>query len=80
LQDRKGRWVQYGLCVGSSDLIGWYGPRFVALEVKSSTGSLTPAQSAFLEAVRKAGGIGACVRSVEEARVALGALDGTEAL
>jgi hypothetical protein len=89
LQDRKGRWVQYGLCVGSSDIIGWKvdsgAPvpfaRFVALEVKSATGTLTKEQERFLRIVSDMGGIAACVRSVEEARVALGAIDhGTEAL
>jgi hypothetical protein len=71
LQDRKGHWVQYGLCVGSSDIIGWHSGRFVALEVKSATGSLTKEQAAFIEAVRRDNGIAACVRSVDEVATAL---------
>jgi VRR-NUC domain-containing protein len=83
--------ISFGLCIGSSDIIGWstrevyieevegsstYNPypfaRFVALEVKTDIGRLKPEQAAFLEAVRRAGGIAACVRSVAEARAALG--------
>lgn len=64
-----------GLCVGSSDLIGWTptltesGPVaiFTAVEVKSHKGRLTVDQSRFLDAVRSAGGIGVCVKSVDEA-------------
>jgi hypothetical protein len=83
-KDRRGNVVRFGLCVGASDIIGWKAERvipysdtylvarFVALEVKSASGRLTPEQAAFLEAVRHAGGIAACVRSVEEAGKALG--------
>ena len=46
--------------------------RFVALEVKRPDTFPTQAQQAFLDAVREAGGIAACVRSVEDARKALG--------
>jgi hypothetical protein len=82
LEDKTGRVVRYGLCKGSSDLIGWrtvditedmVGQRvavFVALEVKDR-GRLTPEQAGFLEVVRRAGGIAAEVRSVEDAEAAL---------
>lgn len=60
--------VRYGLCVGSADLIG-VGPggRFLALEVKTTTGTVTEEQRMFLELVRSKGGIAAVVRSVDEA-------------
>lgn len=60
--------VRYGLCVGSADLIG-VGPggRFLALEIKTETGRVTPEQTMFLDLVRSKGGIAAVVRSVDEA-------------
>lgn len=67
-----GGMVRTGLCPGASDLIGWKNGRFVALECKSARGRATVEQQAFITAVIAAGGIGAVVRSVEEARVALG--------
>ena len=72
-----------GLCKGSSDLIGWrtvevtpdmVGQRlavFAAIEVKSATGRPTPEQTAFLAAVRDAGGVACVARSVEDAQRAL---------
>jgi hypothetical protein len=72
-----------GLCDGSSDLIGWrtvevtpdmVGQRlavFAAIEVKSATGRPTPEQTAFLAAVRDAGGVACVARSVEDAQRAL---------
>ena len=72
-----------GLCVGSSDLIGWrtvtitpdmVGQRlavFAAIEVKSATGQPTVEQVAFLGAVDQAGGIACVARSVEDAERAL---------
>ena len=82
LEDKTGRVVRYGLCKGSSDLIGWQsveitpdmvGQRvavFVALEVKDR-GRLTAEQAVFLRAVEQAGGIAGEVRSVEDAKAAL---------
>ena len=59
-----------GLCVGSSDLIGWTqrdgAAVFTALEVKVERGRLTDEQRAFLDAVRAAGGIAGEVRSAED--------------
>lgn len=81
LMDKNGRLVRYGLCVGSSDIIGikptvitedMIGQTigiFVALEVKISKGKTTPAQRRFLSVIRKAGGIGEVVKSVEEAEL-----------
>lgn len=64
--------VRYGLCAGSSDLIGIAkGGRFVALEVKSETGRVTKEQTMFITLVRAMGGVGEVVRSVEEAMAAV---------
>lgn len=69
------RRVVYGLCPGSSDLIGWrtvevtpemVGRKlavFVAVEAKTVRGRASEEQQAFLQAVRAAGGIGVVARS-----------------
>ncbi len=56
---RRGR-VTFGLCIGSSDLIGWdlIGGRFVAIEIKAPGKAPTSEQDDFLAAVNAAGGIG----------------------
>ena len=76
---RTGRLVTFGLARGSADLIGWHtvvvtpemvGQRiavFTSIEVKTPTGRLTPAQHAWLGAVRSAGGIAGVARSVTDA-------------
>ena len=57
---------------GVSDIIGWTeGGRFVAIEVKASRGRLTDEQAAFIELVRRSGGLAGVARSVEEARAIL---------
>ena len=54
---------------GVSDLIGWTeGGRFVAIEVKAPRGRVTDEQKAFLDLVRRSGGLADVARSVEEAR------------
>jgi len=72
LQCRR-KLIKYGLCNGSSDLIGILAPhgRLIALEVKTASGRLTTDQSMFLELVRRHGGFAAVVRSVPEAQAAL---------
>jgi hypothetical protein len=82
LKDSTGRLVRYGLCPGSSDLIGLrtrviteadLGHRFaqfVAIEVKHQ-GRLTEQQRAFLQMVDWAGGLAGVARSPEEARTIL---------
>lgn len=74
LRDERGTPVRYGLAIGSSDLVGILGPsgRWFALEVKTETGRLTVEQIRWIELVRRMGGFAACVRSVDEARAALG--------
>lgn len=80
---RRAQPLQAGLCVGSSDIIGWHtveitadmvGQRvalFTALEVKTAVGRPTPEQVTFVEQVRRAGGRAAVVRSEDEARAAV---------
>ena len=72
---RNGRPLHAGLCVGSSDLIGYRRingvAQFVALEVKTATGRATPEQTRFLDHINTAGGCGAVVRSVADADAVL---------
>ena len=79
LLDKNGRPVQFGLCKGSADLIGWrtvtvtpemVGQQvaiFTSIEVKTPTGRIRPEQQAWLETVQAAGGIAGVARSVEDA-------------
>lgn len=69
----KSQRVQYGLCVGSSDLIGLLAPagRFVALEVKKPGEKPTEEQVKFMAHVRQMGGFAAVVRSASEATAAV---------
>ena len=83
LVDQQGRLVRFGLCKGSSDLIGLrtleitpdlVGQRlaqFVALEIKTARGVVSPEQRAFLMLVEQLGGLAAICRSVEAAEQAL---------
>lgn len=60
--------VRYGLCIGSSDLIGiTRDGKFVAIEVKTPKGKLTKEQKNFLKAVKDMGGYSGVARSVEDA-------------
>jgi len=73
------RVVRYGLCPGSSDLIGWrrvlitpehvgsHIAQFVAIELKTDTGRLTTEQRQFLELVQRWGGAAGVARSVADA-------------
>jgi hypothetical protein len=79
LKDANGRPVQFGLCKGSADLIGWkrvtITPEmvgstvavFLSIEVKTATGRLRPEQQQWLDAVQAAGGIAGVARSVSDA-------------
>jgi hypothetical protein len=72
---RNGRPLHAGLCVGSSDLIGYRQvdgvAQFVALEVKSATGRPTAQQTQFLNHITSAGGCAGVVRSVDDAHTVL---------
>lgn len=64
---RNGCNITYGLCVGSSDLIGWTSAgRFLAIEVKTKKGVLRTEQIKFLDAVNKSGGIGFVANSTTD--------------
>jgi hypothetical protein len=67
-RDSDGVLRRYGLCVGSSDIIG-IAPdgRFLAVEVKNERGRVSEAQERFVAAVRRAGGRAGIARSPEEA-------------
>lgn len=83
LRDQRGRLVSYGLCTGSSDLIGLrqltVGPEhlgqslavFCAIEVKTRRGRATAEQERFLAAVQQLGGLAGVARSLAEARAIL---------
>lgn len=75
--------VNFGLCNGSSDLIGWrsliitpdmVGDRvalFAALEGKTARGRASPEQVAFIRTVRDHGGRAGVFRDVDDARFIL---------
>jgi hypothetical protein len=81
---RQARPLHAGLATGSGDLIGWRSTliqpehvgqkiaQFVSLELKTARGRATPEQRAWAQVVSDHGGIGAIVRSVEEAEQVLG--------
>ena len=61
-----GRFLQSGLCKGSSDLIGWTKDgKFCAIEVKAVGKQPTKEQVIFIENVKKAGGF-ACILDDEK--------------
>lgn len=80
LDPKTKRPVQFGLCKGSADLIGWrtvtitpdmVGQQvavFASIEVKTPTGRLRPEQKTWLDAVQAAGGVAGIARSVEDAQ------------
>jgi hypothetical protein len=75
---RCARPLHAGLCVGSSDLIGWVPITITAemvgrtvavfsgVEVKTTDTHATEDQSAFIDVICKAGGIGLVARSVSD--------------
>ena len=78
IKDANGRLVRFGLCKGSSDLIGMksvtitpemVGQKvaiFTAIEVKTASGKATPEQLNFVSRVKALGGIAGIARSVED--------------
>ena len=75
---KNARVLHAGLCVGSSDLIGWtrvlITPEMVgqvkaifnATEAKSAIGRPTPEQIQFINAVRASGGLAGIARTIEQ--------------
>ena len=78
LLDINGTPVKYGLCVGSSDIIGLKAvtiteemvgqqiAQFVSIEVKSEKGKLSPAQENWLQMVEAMGGVAVVIKSITE--------------
>lgn len=76
---RTGRWIQFGLAKGSSDLIGFKTikitqdmvgssvAQFVSIEVKTPKGRSTKIQENWLRCIKSAGGISGVARSIEDA-------------
>lgn len=64
--------IEYGVCnPGGADLIGCYGPRFLAVETKTARGKQSPEQIEFERWITARRGVYAVVRSEGEARVLL---------
>lgn len=61
-----GQTIRFGLGVGSPDLVGWSRDgHFVGVEVKTTTGRVSPEQEAWLANINAAGGIGVVMRSTD---------------
>lgn len=84
LQDKRGRWIRYGVAnPGGSDLIGYLPVTirpehvgqtlavFVAIEGKSDTGTLRPEQRQFLKVVQGHGGLVCVARDESDADLLL---------
>lgn len=73
------RVISFGLCKGSSDLIGFTEVKittemvgdtvaiFTAIEVKKYNGDPSPDQVKFIELVKSSGGIGGIAKTIDEA-------------
>lgn len=66
LRNSNGIPVKYGLCKGSSDIIGIYRGRFLAIEVKTPKGRVSKEQENFIDIVNKAGGIAFVARHPDD--------------
>mgnify|MGYP003346965149 FL=1 len=65
---RNPRPLHAGLCRGSSDIIGITTEgRFLAVEVKTQHGRVTPEQENFIARIGQQGGVSGVCRSVEDA-------------
>lgn len=84
---KNAKYIRFGLCVGSSDLIGWQTvtitpdmvgkdiAQFVALEVKDKRGRVTKDQKQWLAIAESMGAKAAVVRSLSDAKEVLGETD-----
>lgn len=68
LKDKSGRPIKFGLCVGSSDLVGIC-PDGIALfvECKTADGRVRPEQKSFISACRSKGARAGIARSASDA-------------
>lgn len=67
----SGRYIRFG-SKGAGDIIAIYpGGRYWSIEVKRPGGKLSDDQIEFLLSVRKAGGVGSCVESIEDMHAVL---------
>lgn len=57
---------------GVSDILGIWQGKFLAIEVKTKTGRVSPEQAAYLDTVNAKGGIGLVARSLDEVIFKLG--------
>lgn len=73
LQDARGRWIQYGLGLGSPDLVGILRPhgRMIAVEIKMPGKVPEVHQASWHAAARDAGALVIVAHSVEEALAGL---------
>ena len=68
LPDRNGRPIKFGLCKGSSDIIGVTpAGLFLPIECKNAMGQPTVEQIRFIDAINARGGRAGIARSGEEA-------------
>lgn len=72
LEDKRGRWVSYGLGIGSPDLVGIVRRKggigvFVGIEVKRGARKPSVNQVEWLKMIDAFGGVSASVNSVDEA-------------
>lgn len=74
ITDANGAFHRFGLCPGSSDLIGIApGGRFVAIEVKRPGGKISEKQENFIDFVNKMGGFGIIIDDEKKLKPALDA-------
>lgn len=68
LPDKNGYMVHFGLCKGSSDLIGWIREtgQFVAIECKAGNAKPRPEQQLFLDMVAKSGGFSCVINDAKK--------------
>jgi penicillin-binding protein-related factor A (putative recombinase) len=67
-RNNRSRWEIKGV----SDILGVWKGRFIAIEVKSKTGVVSPEQKAFIDDVNRLGGIGFVARNVDDVKKFIG--------
>ena len=84
---KKAKYIRFGLCVGSADLVGWKTVRitpdmvgkdiaqFVAVEVKDKRGRVSKEQKQWLSIADSMGALVGVARSLSDAKEILGAYD-----